>query len=161
MGYEVHQEPVVWHVAFHVWVRPVRPPEFSARKLFNQFPSKRHDIPICGLFPAERLGPLFRQALGTGDLGNDVGVLPHQFDEQRKLFSLDGPSNVWSAHMIDNKSSWEDGEETPELGQVVSLKVDNHVPSQLRDTTGDLLQFILGREVYKPHDKVEADGTHA
>ena len=102
-----------------------------------------------------------RQTLGARDLGPDVGVLAHEFEEQRELRAVDRLRHVGAPHVVDDDRRRQGGEEIPELGQIRRLEIDHDMPAELRDAAGDLHQLVLRREVDEPLDEVEAHAAHA
>jgi hypothetical protein len=63
--------------------------------------------------------------------------------------------------VVDDDRGRQRAEEVPQLGQIDRLEVDHHVPAERCDSTGDLNQLVLRREVHQPPDEVEAHAAHA
>ena len=63
--------------------------------------------------------------------------------------------------MVDDDGRRQLGEEILKFGQVRRLEIDDDMPVVLDNALGDLLEFVLRREVDQPLDEIEAHAAHA
>lgn len=143
----VNQFAIVWHMAFHIGMRPVRAPDHAIGNVFDDRLAKGHHIVIG------RAGNC--QAFRAGDLDPDVVIFAHQFAETLKVRVINALGHIRAAQMINHHRYRHINQELLKPRQVDGFEIDNYVPAIRFDLFNDLEEMVARRIINQSFDKIE------
>jgi len=111
--YEIHQQPIIWHMTLQIRMWEIRSPKHPIWKFFHQSSSKQHNVSISLSLTTQSWRSIDSESFWATDLRPDVGMFAEEAPEKCEFRTVNRLGDVWSSHVVYYDDRGECREEVP------------------------------------------------